>query len=270
MPMNLNKPTYQPNEPIVVSTTVYFKACSNTTRRVLVTGYIGDNVGSTKTMSEGNIQGTQHLSGVSVFTAPATPGTHILNVKLQGFFLPTYTLTDTSVSDTFYSGVIESFSEFKSGIANNVCLRYKMNETECISLSDELYNRAYNISDINIVLLNYSLPVTAGYVSGALDYERNYDISFQVVGPTVNVMIRDSRGLYVEGPVTKSVGENVSIQWETTGTPSSCECVCKDLEGNAIPCGNNTSSTSCGSGVVIVEKIIHNVVRNIKFEVICN
>ncbi len=95
---------------------------------------------------------------------------------------------------------------------NRVCLRYEMSQEDCTVFNDQLFS-AYDINGINSVLSRYGLPVTAVLIGGALDYERNYNISFDVVGSTVDLQIRKANVGTWGKSVNVNVGDDIQLQW---------------------------------------------------------
>lgn len=102
---------------------------------------------------------------------------------------------------------------------NRVCSRYEMSQEDCTVFNDQLFS-AYDINGINSVLSRYGLPVTAVLIEGALDYDRNYNISFDVVGSTVDLQIRKANVDTWGKSVNVNVGDDIQLQWYPTNARS--------------------------------------------------
>lgn len=289
---------YKTGENIPITMETYYEACDNVAQNILITGFIDgfknespkSYTGETKNMFSSIVAGTTRPPAQnSSFTAPDTIGSYTLNMELKSY----------TVNNIFKSEATELFNgpEYTSFLhtISEKLANYSIDKEDdpngwdilegsiYVTLKNQFPNATYMASLQNYLEENYAGAVTlwnlsvSTLTSTTVKYTRTFAFDFEVTGPTVNVTITNKDGVYVDGPVLKSVGQDVYIRWEVDGNPESCVCTCRDPNNpddstNEIPCGNNEgANSSCGSGISAegIYQRINNVARDIKFDVNC-
>ncbi|MDD3662711.1 MAG: hypothetical protein PHT84_02500 [Candidatus Pacebacteria bacterium] len=252
--INLDKTVYSPGETITVTSSVFYVACSNTTKDIEVTGYITNGstyTSSTQTLYVGSVTGgASPTYYTSNFTAPSTAGTYVLKVKIDGY-TPAY--YSSGVTSSYY----EDFVSFKYDLVEGMYDYYSSHP-----YIDAVIGIIYTADDLNdLYLINdFISEVTISGSDKSLSFSRNYDLQFTVIAPpTVTVWANGSTS-----PSAISSGGNVDVTWDSTNA-TSCNCTyLKDVNGIKKPfsCGNGTDKIS--------PNIISGVTTQTTFTVICS
>lgn len=276
--VGLNSSTYGPGDQMTVTSTFTYDACSNASANVIIKGYIeGFPEKEVALFNSIILGGNSDAQYNNQLNAPEQLGDH----KLVGTINIYPVLYSASVGLTpliTNRGFIALKEELITYIKNHYSypeaqLRESFSEITTLTALREVILNTYYITSSD----NPTSDIRITESIGTDPTTNTFEVPFKVVAstaPTVNVTIMNDSGVYVHETVTKSVGNDVNIKWETTNTTKDCTCECLNPDNETkelINCGNNPGATSsCGTGFGTVQKTIRNVVRNIKFEVTCN
>ena len=238
---NLDKTIYSPGETITVTSSVYYVACSNATRDIVVTGYITNGstyTSSTKTLYSGLVKGGDSpIYSTSTFTAPATEGIYTLKVEIKGYVPASY-----EMNDSFGSIYSSNFYSFRSSLMDYVNNYYSQS-----SLFEDAITIIYLAKNINDLYSLQSVINTMTIFSNPsyLDFTRYYDLSFVVQAPpTVELSVNGSTA----DPQTITSGEPVQVNWIAQNATGGCTCSTNTLvklnddDPRVVPsyyCGNS-------------------------------
>jgi hypothetical protein len=206
--------------------------------------------------------------------APGVAGDYLLKGTLTVYY--TYFSAFNTNTDSYLVNNV-TFTGLKEALLSYAQAALELAEYE--QFEDDL-SLKYSLSGIQNVVLDYSLPfyITES-VSEDIAKQDHFDIPLTVVGATVNVTIMDNEDTtqrFVEGPVLRGVGQNVTIRWVSKGADSCrCRCLNPKNESEEISCGseplNPADPPDCGTELdtTLEHKTIYNLVRSIQFKVTC-
>jgi hypothetical protein len=255
--INLNQLVYDVNTPVGITTNLTYAACANVTRNIVATGYISGNgyTGTTTTLFTSIMSGGNVSERFSTLIAPPTvgDGNYFLNVKIEGYELLEYRMTDGALS--VVSG---DFINFKTNVSNYIQDNYSSHPQ--LSQILQALASANNISDLQEGSITTLIPTMSFSQTGLTPvFVRNYnDILVKVVGVTAYINEkRPSDSVSYDG--------SAEIEWTAINPVYGCRCTFSPANG--------IGQTSCGQSGQNVKEYgpynVSNLKTNTEFTIFC-
>lgn len=254
---NFDKSAYNPSSLMRIDTTIYYAACTNATRNIVVTGYVNGYSSGEKELFTKTMSGGDNFTGIAYFTSPATKGDYTFKIEVKGYHPDGYKITDAEVD----KGTSYDFTNLKTDLLTYIDNYYPSWKTTVEgSISTSTSHFQINEFLKSIPALN---KIIIELVPGALDFTRGYDLTFSVIEPTVQVFANE------EGESTTiNPNADVRVRWNSTNVTS---CTCEYSDDNFV------TKTICtptlwptfGTGVKALEYPYRNISKKTVFKVIC-